>query len=173
MTCSDANSKILIQRVSAREKFLKKVMNFVEKLVQEKGKVMRRSQGSSNTHVVMELLNFGDFSFKTDWGQTMFGGNDVEVWYHPSSSFKDRKRFDPVFSVYYQCARFETDDCKVNTFDENLTWQSAFINAMRNRKRILADMKKKERDTRRKDLSEAKNQEKAALLKKRAEKLNV
>ncbi|KKT82550.1 MAG: hypothetical protein A3B99_00705 [Candidatus Yanofskybacteria bacterium RIFCSPHIGHO2_02_FULL_44_12b] len=168
-----AGSSTLIKRISEREKFLRKVTSFVEKLVQEKGRVIRRSQGSSNTHVVAELLNFGDFSFKTDWGQTMFGGNDVEVWYHPNSNFKDRKRFNPVFSVYYQCARFETDDCKVNTFDENLTWQSAFNKMMKNKKKMLADMKKKERDTRRKDLSEAKNQDKTALLKKQAEKLGV
>ena len=44
---------------------------------------------------------------------------------------------------------------------------------MKNKKKMLADMKKKERDTRRKDLSEAKNQDKTALLKKQAEKLGV
>ena len=177
MVHSSPKSRTLSAKLSKRERFLKKVVSFVEKLVQKKGRILEINQGSSNTNVVRELLDFGNFSFKTDLGQTMFGGNDIEVWYHPGTSFRNRKRFNTVLSVYYQCFRFETDDCRVNTFDESHGWQLALNNAIRNEKKILVDMERKKRDARQRSLliekRENERDKKKAKMTERAERLGL
>lgn len=132
----------LIKEVEERKKFLKKVVNFAEKLVSERGELISRTQGSSNTHTTRKLVGFAKLSFLADWGQTMFGGNEIKIWYHPHFEDINMDGTDPVLHVYYQSAGFNVDDCEVKYFDEENGWQATIEHVIRNKKRVLSQMNK-------------------------------
>lgn len=136
----DSSTEQLVKKVRVRKEFLDKIINSITELVREYGRVTRREQGSSHTRVVMELRNFGNFTFETDLGQTMFGGNAVRVWHHPGKSFREGgldaawdKEWKPVLDVYFQT------DYQVGAFDEETDWQKALIYVLKNQRRVARE----------------------------------
>ena len=168
----DASSKVLSRKISERERFLKESIPFIEKLVREKGVLIKRTTGSSNIRVVMELKNFGNFSFHCDWGQTMFGGNTIQAWYQPNTSPAENcPSATHVLSVYYQCASFTPQDCDVSVFGEGLTWQEALGRTIRDREKILAAMAKERQEAKENSLRKARQEQESLALRKKASKL--
>lgn len=170
----DLNTKRLARQIKARKDFLNKVVNSVTKLVREYGRVTKRDQGSSNTRVVSELRNFGNFTFETDLGQTMFGGNTIRVWYHPNKSFRKDgldsawdKEWQPVLNIYYQT------DYKVINFDEQREWQRALFRVLKNKERIATQVKKKEGKTKTTVVQNSAINEEGNKLLKEAKKLGI
>lgn len=161
--------KNLIEKVAERERFLKTVIPFVVSLVQEKGKVLKESIGSCNINIIRELANVAGFTFKTDLGQTMFGGNNIKVSYQEKRHgvlMQNRV----VLDVYWQC---DIDECKVNFFDESASWQSALLKLTKNKDKIVAriDKEKERRDQGR--ACEAQERERLAALQIRAKDLGI
>ena len=134
-------NKALAGKVRKRKRFLDETIDPVIKLVCERGRMVSRNQGSSNTHVVWELRNFGGFSFHTDLGQTMFGGNTVKIYYHPGRSFREGgldsahdKEWIPVLEVDFQTHR----EYVVKRFDETTGWRRALVRVLRNKDKIAS-----------------------------------
>jgi hypothetical protein len=142
MSSSPAKELTPAQRVAARERFLRRVVNFTVDLLVDHGRIVHESQGSGHTHIIRELLDFEDFSFKTDLGQTMMGGNDITIWYHPTKEFgllrDDSQR--RVLKVYSETLplSFEADSFRLECFEESTPWQTFILNLMKNKKKILS-----------------------------------
>ena len=135
------NTKELAKKVRGRRKFLDKVIGEIITLVNTKGKTVSRMVHSARKYIVLELRNFGAFTFHTDWGQTMFGGNTVKVYYHPGRNFREGgldsafdKDWTPVLDVDFQV----DGEYRVNKFDEKLSWQKKLVWVLRNKDRIAA-----------------------------------
>ena len=71
------NIKDLAKKVRERQRLIEKIVKFVIDLVVHHGERTHYSQGSCHTHIVWELKNLSNFSFKADLGHTMMGGNDI------------------------------------------------------------------------------------------------
>lgn len=161
----ELNIKELVRKTRERKKFLDAIIEPVIKLVREKGRMINRSQETSHTNVVWELRNFGGFSFHTDLGQTMFGGNTVKVFYHPSRSFREGgldsahdKDWVPVLDVYFQTEL----EYRVSKFDERLSWQRKLFWVLRNKDKVAARAEKenrKRRDVSRRELRQIEKRE--------------
>ena len=165
--------KGLAKKIEAREKFLKKVIDFVEKLVIERGEITEKVQGSCHTNIKRRLFNFGDFSFLTDRGQTMFGGNECKIWYHPKNEAGDIREGSLVLSVYYQCESEKNNNCRVDVFNENHAWQSAINYAMSHKDKIVAKISKKEQERRDKSRNNANELERMTRLQEKAKRLKI
>lgn len=127
--------KRLAARVAKREAFVKEVLAAIEALVQEHGKQTGYRQGSCHTHVTRELRDFGHFSFRCSWGETQFGGNTVEAWYHPDGTDADVMKSRPVLRLEYQV---DHDEVQVKDFDPGQGWRRALGNALKAPAKILA-----------------------------------
>lgn len=125
--------KTLVQKVAERKKLIKKIVEFVDKIVVERGKLVKREQGSSHTHTIWELDNFSNFYFQGDFCQTMFGGNDMKIW-HSDKSFNNF-----VFHVSWQAS---LDEAIVEEFVEG-DWQKEILVVIRNRSKIIAVIERK------------------------------
>lgn len=141
----DQNTDKLAKKVRTRKNFLNKVVNPVIDLVHKRGTIVRREQGSCHTRIVAEFRNFGDFTFHTDLGQTMFGGNTVKIFYHPGRNFREGgldsafdREWSPVLFV-----DFHTDgDYTVRSFNEKAGWQKALVSVLKNENKIMAQIEK-------------------------------
>ena len=154
-----SDSKSLAQKIRERQKLVERIVGFVEKIVL-RGERTQYSQGSFNTHTVWELKNLAGFSFKGDFGQTMMGGNDVYVWY------KDYL----VFHAYFQGFPLE-NDCEVRIFKQG-SWLTAFKKFTQNRKKVLAQFKKRKERRLQRTKNELKR-EKSEWLQEEAKRLKL
>jgi len=172
----ELTNKDLARKIRGRKNFLDKTVDAVINLVCNRGKVLSRSEHSAHTHIIWELHNFGGFSFRTDLGQTMFGGNTVKVYYHPGRSFREGgldsawdKDCSPVLIVY-----FPTEgDYKVGQFNEKTDWQRALIRVLKNQNNIAAQINKaKEKENKTLQKWSQKDEKNAQLIKE-AQKLGI
>jgi hypothetical protein len=166
----------LANKIRVRKKFLDKIITSIIQLVANKGKIINRVMGSSSKHIVQELRNFGGFSFYTDLGQTMFGGNTIKVYHHPGQSFCDggldlaqNNICEPVLDVYFQTA----DEYDVCTFNESKKWQRALIRVLKNQDKIAAQLDRKENKLKNKSEKEEVKRLKEERLQEEARRLGV
>jgi hypothetical protein len=68
----------------------------------------------------------GDFSFHADLLQSMVGGNDIKVWYHPDCLFRP-SGLVPVLDIYWQAG---IENYKLHTFDRDPRWQQEILKVM-------------------------------------------
>src|SRR3989338_8127473 len=135
-------------KILNRRRFLKEIIDPIIKLVSENGVVLKYDKHSCHTHIVSELNNFGHFSFHTDLGQTMFGGDTITIYYHPNRKFREGgidsahdKESQPVLEVYEQI------DYEIKKFDEQKNWQRALVRVLKNKDRIVSQIKKEQKKT--------------------------
>jgi len=155
----------LAKKVAERKKFLRKVLKFAVDIVMERGKVISRNVKSSNIHIVYRLDDFGKFSFVGNFGQTMFGGNNIEIWQNSTGN--------PVLSVYFQSTMSDSDEWVVNLFDESFNWQNDIIGVIRRKEAIIKEMamaSKKLEAERKRDL---RRKESLSKLNKQAKRLGL
>lgn len=160
------------ERIEKRQKFLKEIVKFIEDITFRTGEEIKRTTGSAHTHIVRRLDGFRNFSFLADTGQTMFGGNDFDVWYHPKEEKIDTRRVEPVLSVYYQTS----DEYKVKKFSKDDAWQREMKNLIKNKEKILLEIEKEEKLEKKKLEDEKKRREenkKRQLLLEEAKKLKL
>ena len=169
----DTEGKELAKKVKSRQKFLMKVVNFVENLLVESGVVVSEYIGSSHTNVIRQLIGLKFFSFRNDSGQTMMGGNTVTIWFHSGLERIDlnsRLCPVPVLDVYFQVSM---DDCNVRSYDERIDWVTPLKYLMRNKKRIIAKMKKENAKAVKNCEGDMRSKRELAELKKKADKLKI
>ena len=150
-TAKTKEQRELEGKVRRRKEFVTRIVAFVERLTVEKGRRVFREESSDHTHVIYHLLNFADFSFYYESGETFCGGNDVRVWYHPGKEMTspDLQRFNYphdtlVLDVDYQCARCDFTDKgdEIKAFDRDGVWQRAIRYMMKNKDRIIAKLER-------------------------------
>lgn len=132
-------------RVSERIEFLKTILPWIERLVSKHGRGLEYSQGSCHTHIVAELKDFAWFSFHTDTGQSMMGGNTFRVWYHPGRLFDNSAC---VLEVHYQVM---VEESRVRLFDTKTDWQKKILGAKQNERAILGKMKREQETVRQRE----------------------
>ncbi len=163
----------LAKKVEERKRFLKKIVNFAENLLLKRGRLIKRVQGSCNTNVKRQLDGFAHFSFFADWGQTMFGGNDVMIWYYPDFKDIDPIKTRAVLHIYYQAALFSVDDCEVKHFDENNEWQNAIERVIKEKKSIVAQITQTLKSSKKQDKAINEKQQKQSQTERDAKRLGI
>lgn len=122
MKVTGKNLVVLANKVKSREKLIVDIVSLISDILNRHGRVVKKSSHSAHTHIIIELTNVKNLSFRGDFGQTMFGGNTIRVWHNGKI----------VMHVTYQC---DPKESAVNTFDDkNASWIE-----------ILAQIKKKEK----------------------------
>jgi hypothetical protein len=111
--------------------FLKRADAFVRLITAERGTLISRTVGLGFINTVYGLLDFENFSFYIDRQQSMVGGNDLKVWYHPGMRFN--QNLVPVVDMWWQ---LEISSAKVSMFDAGKKWQAEFFKAIKRRNDI-------------------------------------
>ena len=150
----------LKERILERLNHIKRIYEFAESIIKENGMIVQRSVNSCNTHVVARLDNFSGFRFTLDTGQTMMGGNDLDVEFHSKI----------VLSVYYQT---NLDECQVNIFDESVDWQTELEYVLGHKDEIISQIEKAEGEKRERLLSDSEHSNKRMKLSEAAERLKL
>ena len=121
----------LKQQVANRQKFVERIIEFVRLLLNEKSETLKYEEHSAHTYSHRRLM-FEKFTFEDEGTFTMFGGEQVTVWY---DGFK-------VFSVKWH----DLKECEVLEWDTDLPcpdWQTPLKKLMRlGPKRIVAKIDK-------------------------------
>lgn len=129
---SDKDMKTLADKVRSRQKFIGVIIPWIEKLVSKHGEELSYSQGSCHTHIVAELKNFNGFSFKTDTGHSMMGGNSFKIWYHPGKKLDNGGTL--VLDLYFQV---HVGESQVRSFDTSTKWVEKLLLAKKGAVAIL------------------------------------
>ena len=121
-------------QIAERMAFLKKVVEFAEMIVNKRGVSVRYSEHSAHTRIIRELKDFANFSFRTDMGKTMYGGNEVVVTesYRPAGT-------RTVLQFEWQTSF--SDECVVTGYagDEySAGWENRLLDLMQNYEEIAA-----------------------------------
>ena len=127
---ADPKLRELEKKVKERKKLVERIAGFVEHVTVKHGKRTYYSEGSCNTHTQHEL-KLGNFFLKGDLGQTMYGGNTVDVVY------KDQI----VFSAYFQGGPHE---CLVSVFEKKRDWLVAIKKLIQSHEKAIERLKKRE-----------------------------
>lgn len=172
MSNDELTLKNLEKRIAERKKLIKRFVDFAEKLVCKSGEVLNREVGSSNTHTIACLRDFGNFSFRADTGQTMMGGNTIEIWYHPGISKITFDAIKPALRVWYQCDLDEAH-AEIRVFDINMAWQTALKRLISRKDKVLAQVAKKKRVREEKSCLKEANNIKRSALEKEARRLRL
>ena len=159
----------LEEKIKKRMTLIKKIVEFIEIFTQKIGKRVHYSQGSCHTHII-NRAEYKDFTFVSDTGHSMMGGNDFFVWYHPGKKDIDTKRETPVFSVYFQGG---IEEVKVLTFDQSPKWLNSLNQIMKLRDKILSKAEKDARDNEARLAIEREKAKKRNALLERAERLKI
>ena len=128
--------KDLEQKIQARKQLLDEVLGFTIQILNEWGEETYRDQGNSNTHTKRELREFGRFSFFGDFGQTMFGGNNIKIVYHHNDGDIT------VLEASQQAGSFNSHDCNVQLFNDSVHWEFPFKETIANKSEIIAHRRK-------------------------------
>jgi hypothetical protein len=115
-------------KITARIKLLSDIVDLVDNILREKGRVLERHIGSSNTNLVEELKDFENFSFWSDTGQTMFGGNSYKIWY---------KRGTDKVLVLHLDFQAGIEEAEITTFDPKRDWLNALKRLIKNWKQMM------------------------------------
>jgi hypothetical protein len=141
-------------RVKEREAQLTRFITFIERILRERGVTDQQKVESCHIKVKKHLHSFRGFSFDGDWGHSSHGGNDVKVWYDPTPDSRDKGIL--VLEVYWQAANFDTNDCQVKHFSDQIDWSAKLDKLMAEADQIFAEMDAKR--TEEKNDSEAQRQ---------------
>ena len=162
----------LERKINERMAQIKKIVDFIEMLVDKIGRQTYYDQGSSYTHIIKQA-ELRDFTFVADTGHNMMGGNDFSVWYHPDKKEINIKEVNPVFSVYSQGSIEEVEEAKVSSFEPSGEWLTALYETIRRKDEILAKLKKEKRNAEKRSKLVRVKEERRKKLLERAKKLKL
>lgn len=134
--------KSLEQKVAERKALVSKFAKFTKEIAMGLGRSTTVSQGSCHTHVRWFLGNFRGFSFLFDTGQSMMGGEDVVIWYHPDTTEIDPDKMEPVFKFHNPFDSI-SEMREVKIFDTKVDWVSALKRVITRKKEIMRKMESK------------------------------
>ncbi len=171
MSNDSSETKRLSAKIKARKEFLKMATEFSLTITRKLGEEVLYRQESCYTNIVRQLIGFAHFSFLTDTGQTMMGGDTVKIWYHPKSGEVDFKRSRPVLDIDWWAGVDE--DCKINLFDEDRRWQTALRRVVKNAEKIEAKMREVKKNLKKQRLEKEKKRRQAAAIREEAHRLRL
>lgn len=171
MSRAKINAKELEKQIRERKKLIMRFVNFVHKITREVGSVVHTDVGSSHTHVIRELRNFNGFSFLSDTGRTMFGGNKFQISYHPGREEVVLQQTKPVFDVFYQTSL--DDESAEVYFDPSPVWRGPLEALIANKKKAISVFRRKEKENDKKFSREEARRERREELEKEAGKLGI
>ncbi len=149
----------LEKKVNERKKLVERIAAYAEKVLLKNGMQTYYAEHPNNTHTKYELT-LGNFFFHGSFGQTSMGGNNINI------SYKSTR----VFSIYYQ-VRF--DECRIDAFVEQASWQKAFAQLMGNTEAAIERANKQRKAGTRKASQEKRNKQKREYLLKEAKRLGL
>ncbi len=131
----------LAQQIVARQKFIEEVLGFVRLIVSERGHVLRREVHHWQTVTEIELKDFAGFSFYTYGLYSQFGGEmaKAKVWYRATES--ESHDSEPVLEVEW----WDIKQCNVKRFDPSMGWQRSIRRLIKNKDKVLAAERKREK----------------------------
>jgi hypothetical protein len=124
--------KNLAARVRNRQRYIDKLVDFVEELTREHGRITRREVHSSNTTIERELKNVAGFSFYYGSGFSMYGGGEIQIYYQP----RDSQESDLVFHIEWS-EGLKAEEVRVKHFRPDYKWQRAIRRLMNNKDKII------------------------------------
>lgn len=151
--------KTLAQQVAERKKFLETVAKFVASMCFARGTKISYEECSTHTRGEYRLDNFAGFSFWYDWGWS----GHYKIIYHGKSEEFTALNF--TINV--------GGKCEVTSFSDKPAWLPALKNLMRNTKKIISDMEKKEKVSSQLLRKKEMEKEKEIKLKEEATKLGL
>ncbi|GEM_PF-5318740 len=164
MVYEHLSTEELAQQVRARQNWLEKVTNFVETLVQERGKILCQRQGSSSVYILRSLTDFEGFSFVVESGYTTLEGNEVAVHYHSGMEYW---LLDPRHSSSLKlqlCYQTDHLGCLVRHFEIG-DWQSTLDYIMEHKDEAVARFDHaKAQHTARQQAEQTEQQQRAQLI---------
>jgi hypothetical protein len=114
-------------KIKARIQFLEQVTVFAENVGMSCGEILKDSGGYVR-NVVCQAHNVVGFSFYSDTGQSMMGGNSVRIYYHPRKKYTD-SHDDLVLDIHWGV---QMEECELRVFREDLEWQEKILEVMKN-----------------------------------------
>ena len=144
MDYEDFGNEELAKKIDERKKIIEKFINFIEDITAEIGRLVRKEVGDDHIHVIMMLENFGGFTFKTEIGQSMMGGNEVRVWHHHNIKFIFSEKPEPDMGVWYNTKSDLKElekNVKIRYFNKELEWQRCLEYIIANRDIMVKNFK--------------------------------
>jgi len=140
----------LREMVNAQKKLVTRSIKQAFALVLLFGRITKQEMGSSHTMIDRELADFHGFTFESSEGQTMFGGNSLEI----------RWQEQVVLDVYKQPPGLrDGEDPVVHVFSDTDKWWETLDQLYKRRSQIRIELRAKKRkdeqDTHRKRAKEA------------------
>ena len=126
--------KSMKKLVKERQQYIEKVVNFVHNLLTGESECLKFEEHNSHCYQHRRLI-LDKFTFEDEGSFTMFGGDEVTIWY---DGFK-------VFQVKY----WDIKKCEVLEFDINMPcpdWRTPLNALMRNGPKRVASRAKWEKE---------------------------
>ncbi len=155
-----SNAK-LEEKIAERKTLIKKIVEFAEEIIRERGRVISRDVSGDHIKIKSELTGFYLFDFCSITGQTCFGGDSFTI------SFDGKL----VFSIYFQVSIDK--EIKVNDFENDTDWLNKLQYVMDHKEEIIAKIEKEKKEEEMKKQREREAEIKRAELLKKAEMLKL
>lgn len=126
----ETSGKKLMAMIAARKKFLRQAVDFALSILESEGTILYHDLGTYHTHMKTELKDFRGFSFLSDTGQSIMGGNTIQIWYRAGLKKK------LVLDVYWLSGAFCLAECEVPVFDKDLRWERALKRLIANHRKV-------------------------------------
>ena len=172
--------KGLKKQIEERKKFLNRIVPLIVELVRSHGVVKIEKEFPFHYNIVSELRDFAYFSFITDLGQTDFGGNSLEVYFHPGQMFRQgglEAAFGPTGSPVLNVCWQDEDKYEVLVFNQEIDWQEPLVRLLKNKDKIAREMgiqKEREKTQRKRDKeAEAARKQEEERIREEAKKLGI
>ncbi len=124
------SAKNLAKRIAERQEFLEEVIRFVVSTLERSGRVIDREVHDWYTETTRKLNNLKGFSLYHYGSYSMFGGEDIKVWYHPRRG--KATEADLVLEVQW----WDIKKLEVKSFSESKSWQKSLKNLMKNQEKL-------------------------------------
>jgi hypothetical protein len=154
---SNSELKKLIEK---RRKTIERIIKFAYSVINDHGETLVKER-SYHTNITGVINNFGDFDIQGNFGMSQMGGNRVII------RFEDKE----VFNVYYQVD--PPSEFSIIIFDASPNWLVKFNWVMRNKRAIIALMKKRKTKTEEQRIEGIKKSDEKQKLLKEAKKLGL
>ena len=126
----------LEKQVSAKKAWLQEIIDFVTEVTVKHGKCLEYKEYTNHTRSKHELRDIQGFSFKTDGSYTMFGGENLHIWYRPPSW--KRKPSEEVLELEWW------NEIHVRKCVNEKLWVPALKRLMKNKEKVFPTSKQKE-----------------------------
>jgi hypothetical protein len=116
-------------RYKARAEFLEEVVDFAQKLLRERGHILKNEENSSWTHIVREL-KFGGFLFHEEHRRS----STIKIFCADES----HNRGMTLLEVRWGGGLFSVEECRVEVFCRDFEWTKDLEQVMAHRDQIIA-----------------------------------